>query len=319
MTHTTIPFSTPRPRDPAQWYNLGARSGDEGGKGGTRSADGVIPLHPDRAVETRVIAVTSGKGGVGKSVISANLGLSLAERGRKVLMVDADLALANLDLMLGVKAPRTIKHLLSNEARVEDVVVKGPLGVTLLPACSGEFSMTQMTETMRMTLFNAIDTLESRFDTVVIDTGAGLGSNSTVFAAAAQQTLVVMTPDPASMADAYAMIKLLSQRGVERIYLVVNMARTPREAEDVINRLVGLVHQFLDISVVPIGCLYRDEAVERSVKGCRPLVTTYPKSTAASSIQGLAGRLLQEKTSESNAGGQRLFWKRIMGLVDLEG
>ena len=279
--------------------------------------DGVIPLRPEGDADIRVFAVTSGKGGVGKSVISANVGLSLAAQGRKVLLVDADLALANLDLMLGVKAPRSIKHLLSNECRVEDVLVKGPRGVTLIPACSGDYAMTEMSQTARMTFFNAIDSLEADYDTVVIDTGAGIGSNSTAFAAAAQQTLVVMTPDPASMADSYAMIKTLNTRcGVGQVYLVVNMARSPREAEQVVNRLLGLVHQFLDVSVIPVGYIYRDEAVERSVKGCRPLVTTYPQASASVSIQGLTSRLLLEQPGDTAWGGPRVFWKRLMGLSD---
>ena len=314
---------------PPTTFNTGIRSrismrpSGAGGSGpvGSGGGDGdVIPIRSEKAPpDTRVIAVTSGKGGVGKSVISANLGLCLAAQGRKVLLVDADLALANLDLMLGLKAPRSIKQLLTNELRVEDVLVKGPKGIALLPACSGEYDMTELEQTTRMTLFNAIDSLESQYDTVVIDTGAGIGSNSTSFAAAAQQTLVVMTPDPASLMDSYAMIKVLSSRcGVNRVYLVVNMAKNPREAEQVVNRLMGLVHQFLDVSVIPVGYLYRDDSVIRSVQGCRPLVTTYPQSPAAVAIQGLCSRLLLEDPSESSWGGPRVFWKRIMGISDSE-
>ena len=302
--------------------SVSMRPSGAGGSGSAGSGGGkgdVIPIRSEQEPpDTRVIAVTSGKGGVGKSVISANLGLCLAAQGRKVLLVDADLALANLDLMLGLKAPRSIKQLLSNELRVEDVLVKGH-GLALLPACSGDYDMTELEQTTRMTLFNAIDSLEAEYDTVVIDTGAGIGSNSTSFAAAAQQTLVVMTPDPASLMDSYAMIKVLSSRcGVNRIYLVVNMAKNPREAEQVVNRLMGLVHQFLDVSVIPVGYLYRDDSVIRSVQGCRPLVTTYPQSPAAVAIQGLCSRLLLEEPSESSWGGPRVFWKRIMGISETE-
>ena len=312
---TFPPSSSNTPGSPSLEL-LPANSGGAGASGGGDAGE-VIPIRGEAPPDTRVIAVTSGKGGVGKSVISANLGICLAGQGRKVLLVDADLALANLDLMLGVKAPRTIRHLLSNELRVEDVLVQGPHGVTLLPACTGEYNMTELEQTTRMTLFNAIDSLENRYDTVVIDTGAGIGSNSTSFAAAAQQTLVVMTPDPASLADSYAMIKVLSSRcGVNQVYLVVNMARSPREAEQVVNRLLGLVHQFLDVSVIPVGYLYRDESVVRSVQGCRPLVTAYPQSPAAVAIQGLCSRLLLEQPQEGSWGGPRLFWKRLMGLTE---
>jgi len=263
----------------------------------------------------RVIAITSGKGGVGKSVISANLGLCMARLGRRVLLVDADLALANLDLMLGMSARMSVREVLENSARIEDVVVEGPLGVHLLPACSGEAQLAEIGGTTRLTLFNAIDRLQQRFDTVIVDTGAGIGSNSTAFAAAAQQTVVVVTPDPTSIADAYAMIKVLSRRcRLERIYLTVNMASTPREAEDVVRRMLDMVHSFLDVSLVPIGFLYRDQTVERSVRGCQPLVTTFPQAPISSSMQALAARLLDEQPPEGSWGGPRLFWRKLMGL-----
>lgn len=283
------------------------------------SDDGrVIPIR--RESDPRVIAITSGKGGVGKSVLSANIGICLAKLGRRVLLVDADLALANLDLMLGVQARFTIKSILSSERRIEEVLTVGPHSVQLLPACSGESSLVEMPETSRLALFDAIDSLQDRFDTIVVDTGAGIGSNSTAFAAAAQQTVVVVTPDPASMADAYAMIKVLCVRsGIRRIYLVVNMASGPLEADQVLSRLLGLVHQFLDVSVIPVGYVYRDSAVERSVRECRPLVTSYPQAPVTASLQALAGRLLQEKPSDSSWGGPRLFWRKLMGLSDMEG
>jgi flagellar biosynthesis protein FlhG len=267
------------------------------------------------AATTHVIAVTSGKGGVGKSVLAANLGLSIASTGRRVLLVDADLALANLDLMLGVSARRTVKTLCDGEAPIEDVIVEGPLGVGLLPACSGDATLSELPETKRLTLFTAIDTLSDRYDAIVIDTGAGIGSNSTAFAAAALQTVVVVTPDPASIADAYAMIKVLSVHcGLKRLYLTVNMASGPREADAVLDRLLGLVHNFLDVSVVPVGYIYHDTSVELSVKSCRPLVTTHPRSPATASIKALAARLLQEQPEMTAWGGPRLFWRKLMGL-----
>lgn len=269
--------------------------------------------------EPRVIAITSGKGGVGKSVIAANLGLCFARSGRRVLLIDADLSLANLDLMLGITARLSIKDLLAQKAHIKDVMVEGPSGVFLLPACSGDSTLAEMEGTQRLAIFDAIDQLEDRFDTIVIDTGAGIGSNSTAFAAAAQQTLVVVTPDPASMADAYAMIKVLNTRcGVNQLYVVVNMASGPREADQVINRLLGLVHQFLNVSVVPLGYLYRDEAVERSVKSCQPLVNAFPQASISASLHSLAARIVEEKPMDFGWGGPRLFWKKLMGLRDEE-
>ena len=269
---------------------------------------------------TKVIAVTSGKGGVGKSAISANLGICLAQLGRRVLLVDADLALANLDLMLGVSARATIREVLDGELAIEDVMVVGPHGVHLLPACNGDSGLSGLSKQTQLAFFTAIDSLEDRFDTVVIDTGAGIGSNSTTFAAAAQETVVVVTPDPASMADAYAMIKVLSQQcGVGRVYLVVNMASGPREAEAVVTRLLTLVGQFLDVSVIPVGYVYHDSAVEESVRRCRPLVVHYPQAPVTASLQALARRLLDEQPQECSWGGPRLFWKRLVGASEMQG
>ena len=288
---------------------------------GADAADsgGPIPTRPTSEAQTRVIAVTSGKGGVGKSVLSANLGVCLARRGRRVLLIDADLALANLDLMLGVNARASVRQILDGEATLDQVLVPGPFGVTLLPACSGDATLAEISQQSRLGLFNAIDELAPRFDTVVVDTGAGIGSNSTAWAAAAQQSVVIVTPDPASVADGYAMIKVLSQScGLRRIYLVINMASGPREADGVLDRILGLVHQFLDVSVIPVGYVYHDSVVERSVRSCRPMVTSFPNAPAAASLQALAGRLLDEEPSAAAWGAPRLFWRQVMGLGEEE-
>ncbi len=286
---------------------------EHGGGAGERGK--LLPLRPAGQHEARVIAVTSGKGGVGKSVISANLGICLARTGRKVLLVDADLGLANLDLMLGVKARASVREVLSGGTTVSSAMVEGPSGVMLLPACSGDVKLAELDETARLGLLGAIDSLEDRFDTVVVDTGAGIGSNALYFAAAAQQILVVTTPDPAAMADAYAMIKVLHLRcGVERIHLAVNMASGPREAEQVVSRMLGLVHQFLDVALVPVGFIYRDEAVLRSVKECVPLVAGYPQAPISGSLHALAERLIDERPDAGSRGTPQLFWKKVIGL-----
>jgi flagellar biosynthesis protein FlhG len=286
---------------------------------GAQGADGkVVPIRPEQEKKApRVLAVTSGKGGVGKSFISANLGLCLAATGRKVLMIDADLGLANLDLMLGVAAKDSIREVLNDDTPISEAIAKGPRGVSLLSACSGDFDIAEMDEKSRLSLFNAIDSLESDFDTLLIDTGAGIGSNAIGFAAAAQQVLVVVTPDPASMADAYAMIKVLNTRcGVKRVNLVVNMASGPQEAEMIVERILNLVARFLDVSVIPVGFVYRDEAVRRSIRACEPLVMKYPKAPVAASLRALTQRLLAEDPGESSWGGPQLFWKKIMGLSE---
>jgi flagellar biosynthesis protein FlhG len=262
----------------------------------------------------RVIAVASGKGGVGKTVLSANLGLRLAQLGRRVLLIDADLALANLDLMLGINVTYSVREVLEQRCSLEDALAPGPHGVTLLPACSGDESFANMDNLSRIALFEAIETLSRRFDTLIVDTGAGIGSNAVSFAAAAEQVLIVVTPDPASIADAYAMVKVLSRRGRLRFNLVVNLATNTAEAERVVDRLLTLVDQFLpSVALVPVGIIYRDEVVLRAVRSCEPVLQSFPRSGVASAISALGDRLIREPVGE-DTGGPNVFWRRLIGL-----
>lgn len=265
--------------------------------------------------DQRVIAIASGKGGVGKSVIAANMGLRLAQMGRRVLMVDADLALANLDLMLGVSVEHTIRDIIDSRHTLDEVLATGPEGVSLLPACSGDENFANMTNPERLALFSAIDALEDRFDTLIVDTGAGIGSNAVGFAAAAEQVLIVVTPDPASIADAYAMIKVLNRRGRKRFNLVVNLATSPSEADRVVDRMLTLVDQFMpDVALIPVGILYRDEVVLRAVRSCNPVINAFPRSGVASGIKALTDRLLREPTTDSADTSQ--FWQRLVGTSE---
>jgi len=157
----------------------------------------------------QVLGVTSGKGGVGKTNLSVNLAISLAQQGRRVLVIDADLGLANVDILLDETPLKTLEHIILGEETLEEVLVESKHGITLLPGASGVAGLTNLDQTQRMRLLQAVDGLESRFDTVIVDTPAGIGNNAAFFASAAQDVLVVATPEPTSMTDAYAMIKVL--------------------------------------------------------------------------------------------------------------
>ncbi len=289
--------------------------GDERGprSSGVRERDDLRDARSKQARQ-RVIAVASGKGGVGKSVISANLGLRLAQLGRKVLLIDADLALANLDLMLGINVTYSVREVLEQRCTLADALAHGPHGVALLPACSGDESFANMDDVSRIALFEAIERLGAEYDTLIVDTGAGIGSNAVSFAAAAEQVLVVVTPDPASIADAYAMVKVLSRRGRLRFNLVVNLATNPGEAERVVDRLLTLTDQFLpSVALVPVGIIYRDEVVLRAVRSCEPVLQGYPRSGVASALSALGDRLLRESPGE-DTGGPNVFWRRLIEI-----
>ncbi len=261
----------------------------------------------------QVIAVASGKGGVGKTSLVANLAVSFAQSGRRVLAIDGDLGLANLDIALGIQRTHTLVDLFAGRAEIDQILVDAAEGVRVLPACSGRYELANLEEQTRYTLFSAIDTLEGRFDTVLIDTAAGIGSNAVAFAAAAQRVVVVATAEPTSLADAYALIKVLSTRfGVHRVHVVANLVAGPAEGEEVYRRLCLLAERFLDVALVYGGAVFRDAAVPRSVHAGIPVVLAEPRAGASTCFRGLAHRLAADDGPANATGGIQLFWRQLL-------
>jgi flagellar biosynthesis protein FlhG len=254
--------------------------------------DEAFPLRRANSGPMRTIAITSGKGGVGKTQVAANLAVGLARAGNKVVLLDADLGLASLDLVLGVHVEDDIRSVLSGARAIDDILVDGPEGVKLLPACPGRYEMANLGPKERAALLDAVDVLSHRFDFLIIDTGAGIGSNTVAFAAAADDVLVVTTPEPTALRDGYAMIKVLARRcGRERIHLVANQVMNEMEGVEVHERLDTIVRQFLSLELVYLGCIPRDEAVRHAVTAGEPFVLRSPTSVAARAAQTLVRRL----------------------------
>ncbi|MDD9946759.1 MAG: MinD/ParA family protein [Myxococcales bacterium] len=241
---------------------------------------------------TLTLAVTSGKGGVGKTQVSANLGVALARQGRSVVLVDADLGLASLDLALGVTPGKDMMAVVRGKATLEDILVEGPAGVKLVPACPGRFDMANLAISERQRLAGALRELASGFEVLIIDTGAGIGTNSVEFAALADEILLVVTPEPTSLRDAYAMAKVLHRRnGVRRVQFVANQVANDLEAAEVFDRLAGIVKQFLSLELCYLGCIPRDERVVRAVASGEPYILSAPRSLAARGMDALVRRL----------------------------
>ena len=200
------------------------------------------------SASARVIAISSGKGGVGKTSIVSNLAISFARQGAKVLAMDGDLGLANLDIALGLKPDLNLLDLFDETATIDEILTEGPEGITLLPGCSGRYDLANLDERDRYKLFQAVDTLENRFDLLLIDTGAGINSNAVSFAAAAQTIVMVADPDPTSLADAYAFIKVMAMEcGTKKVQLIANRVAGAREGEEVHDRLSTLANRFLGL------------------------------------------------------------------------
>jgi flagellar biosynthesis protein FlhG len=224
------------------------------------------------------VVVASGKGGVGKSNIAANLAVALGERGARVLLVDADLAQANLDLLLGVHPRFDLQHVLSGQKTLEEIVVPGPRGVKLVPAASGVPELAELDDYRREFLIRALSQVEDEVDLVVIDTASGVSRQVTAFCMAADDVLIVTTPEMPAFSDGYALIKLLQQQGVTRPpHLVVNMTTSAEEAEETAHRIRLVARRFLRLEIESWGQ--------------EPVLTAFPQSPAALAYRALAGRL----------------------------
>lgn len=260
----------------------------------------------------RVVAVASGKGGVGKTSLAANLAVSLAKRGLRVCVLDADLGLANLDIVLGLTPARSLLHVLRGEARLDEVIVDGPAGIRVVPAASGFLELTSLAPEHQLALLGEVDALEASLDVLLIDAAAGITPNVLFFAAAAAETLVVLTPEPTALADAYALIKLLATRhGRQDFLVVVNMAVSVADADAAFRRLQRVTERFLRVRVEYQGFVPYDDAVARAVRRQQPVVLEAPGTPASMAIGRLAQRLAV-RPPVAPSGGVQFFFRRLV-------
>ena len=274
-----------------------------------------IRRHAQSAKPVRVIAVASGKGGVGKTQLVANLAVAFAKSGERVLAIDGDLGMANLHIALGATAHSTIADVINGQASIDEVLTQAHEGVTLLPGGSGLYDVANLDDRGHHGLFAAIDQLDDRFDTVIVDTPAGIGNNAVGFAAAAQDILVVANLEPTSLADAYGLIKTLAtERHVKHVRVVANMVRSAAEGEEVYRRLSLLVGRFLNIGIDYVGHVLRDPSVPRAVHSGRPVLIGEPDSHATHCFENIARKIQRTKIEAGfETGGVRLFWRRLLG------
>jgi len=260
----------------------------------------------------RIIAVTSGKGGVGKTNIAANLGYALARMQRRVLLLDADVGLANIDVVLGLTPRYNLSHVLCGEHTLAETVIPGPGGMMVLPASSGIQELSEMTSSQKAVLIEEMSDYGRGMDFIIIDTSAGISSNVMYFNTAAHEIIVVATPEPTSITDAYALIKVMNQKHErKRFRLVVNMAKHAAEAKGVYHRLSVALGHFLNIGVEYLGFIPEDEKVMDAVRCQQPFVALWPSSPAAKSIKILARFLAEEKPRDDLVGGVTFFWESI--------
>ncbi len=271
-----------------------------------------LDRRPERAC--RVITVTSGKGGVGKTNVAGNLAVAFSLRGSRVLVIDGDLGTADLNMVYGVAPRLSLLDVLSGERSITEVVADGPGGVRLLPACAASFRMANLNDEERRLMWAAIGQLEGSYDVIVVDTGAGIGATSMTFAAAADQPILVVTPEPPSIADGYAVAKVLSSRlGVRRLWVLPNQVSGAREAHATFSRLATLVGRFLELSLLEVGHVPIDRCVPWAVRAGRPFQLLSPDAPAARGLRSVAQRLLSDNPVTMRSGMQ-LFFKRCVEM-----
>ena len=260
----------------------------------------------------RVVAITSGKGGVGKTHVACNLAVLAARAGQRVLVIDADLGLANADIVLGIAPHHHLGHLLEGDAPLDEVLAEGPEGVRILAASSGVQELTRLEDAQKLRLVTALDAIEDRFDLVLVDCAAGIGDNVLFFAGAAQEALLVVSPEPTSLTDAYATVKVLSQQaGLERFAVIVNPVPTEAHGREVYGRLTSVTDRFLTARVSFLGHVPRDENLQRALMAQRPVVELFPRSPSSRALQDISKRLLERSPAASLQGGLKFLWQRL--------
>lgn len=261
----------------------------------------------------QVIAVTGGKGGIGKTNVSVNLSLALAEMGRRVVLLDADLGLANVDVLLGLKHKATLADVLEGKCDLRDVLVTGPGGVRIVPAASGAANMVSLNHQQHAGLIQAFSEIGDNIDVLIVDTAAGIGDSVVSFVRAAQEVLVVVCDEPTSITDAYALIKLLNRDyGMTRFRVLANMVGTPQEGRMVFAKLAKVTDRFLDVALQYVGAIPFDEAVRKSVQKQRAVFEAFPRSKASLAIRAIAQKVDAWPLPANPRGHLEFFVERLV-------
>jgi len=268
---------------------------------------------PKDGRKTRIVTVTSGKGGVGKTNVSVNMALAYARLGKKVVVMDADLGLANVNVMLNMIPKYNLYHVIRKQKTMKEIMVETEYGISIVAGASGFSKIANLTEEERQNFIEELDTL-SNADIIIIDTSAGVSSNVLDFIAAADDAVIITTPEPTAITDAYGIIKIIAAE-IDNLNmglkLVVNRVKTVAEAKKVSDRMTTIAGQFLNLKVDYLGFIYDDATVSQAVLRQKPFMVIDPKCKASICVQHIVSRM--EKTSVTESGGFGNMMRRLFG------
>ncbi len=268
---------------------------------------------PGASRPVQVVAITGGKGGVGKTNVSVNLAVAMAQDGKKVLLLDGDMGLANVDVLLGLKPLSNISHVLSGEMALADIIMRGPAGVRVIPAASGLSKLAALGSAQHAGLINAFSDLGADIDTLIIDTAAGISPNVTSYSRAAQEVVVVLCDEPAAITDSYALIKVLSKEfGVSRFRIIANMVDGSQDGRTLFNKLLRVTDRYLDVALDFIGSIPQDEYLKRAVQRQKAVIEAYPRSKAAVAIRKIAQKAYAWPLPTRAQGHMEFFLERLI-------
>ncbi|RIX51808.1 MinD/ParA family protein [Paenibacillus nanensis] len=266
--------------------------------------------------DTRIVTVTSGKGGVGKSNFSLNFAITLQRLGKKVLVFDADIGMANIDVLMGKSSPYSLYHLLKHEKTIWDIISVGPEGLHYIAGGSGFKDLLELSEDQLNRFAAEIEKLHGEYDYILFDTGAGLSKETVKFISSAQETIVVTTPEPTSITDAYALIKMVKAMDMSISFrLVVNRASDYREGRETAEKISLVASRFLHYEIPTLGILPDDPHVSKAVKRQVPFIIAFPDSEAAVALTRIAKQFLEIPQADGESGGVKGFLTKLFRLT----
>lgn len=268
----------------------------------------------------RIITVTSGKGGVGKTNFTLNCAIALNSMGHRTLIIDADFGLSNIDVMLGMIPRYNLFHVITNKKSIEEIIVEGPCGIRFIAGGSGIWELLNLSTQDMEVLMKQLERLDDLADIIMIDTGAGVSDKVIRMILAANEAIVITTPEPTSVTDAYALVKsVVSIKKDMSLRVVVNRAESAQEATDVMDKFIRVAERFLDVKLEPLGYILYDDAVVKATKRQRPFVLEYPRSHASRQVYAMAHAIVAgERADVGEAQGFRGYVNQFLKLLDFK-